>query len=37
MRGRRGDFGHRQLRADIKAAKEAGKSLKKFKKDKNNG
>ncbi len=40
MRGRRGGQGHRQLRQDIRTAKEEGKSLKKFlkeKKDKENG
>ena len=34
MRGRRGSSGHRQLRKDIKAAKKAGKRLKRFLKDK---
>ena len=33
MRGRRGGFGHRQLRKDIKQAKVEGKSLKVFLKE----
>ncbi len=34
MRGRPPSHGHTQLRKDIKDAKEAGKSLRKFLKDK---
>lgn len=34
MRGRPPSHGHQQLRKDIKAARKAGKSLRKFLKDK---